>query len=166
MIAYNILRIIGQESLKKKDAPGRKKIHRRRIRRVISNLMQFAGHLTEHAGRLVLSIGRSNRWRFTFKRLYDSFAFITWQQVAEYGNGSCTQMVQSVFERKIMQHFQNLVYDNKYGKHFLCAFSFWNKVHGFRRKSATFLFFKMINQREMKARKARFIQLNYRSLFF
>ena len=77
MIAYNILRIIGQESLKKKDAPGRKKIHRRRIRTVISNLMQFAGHLTEHAGRQVLSIGRSNRWRFTFKRLYDSFAFIT-----------------------------------------------------------------------------------------
>ena len=77
MIAYNILRIIGQESLKKKDAPGRKKIHRRRIRTVISNLMQFAGHLTEHAGRLVLSIGRSNRWRFTFKRFYDSFAFIT-----------------------------------------------------------------------------------------
>ena len=77
MIAYNILRIIGQESLKKKDAPGRKKIHRRRIRTVISNLMQFAGHLTEHAGRLMLSIGRSNRWRFTFKRLYDSFAFIT-----------------------------------------------------------------------------------------
>ena len=77
MIAYNILRIIGQESLKKKDALGRKKIHRRRIRTVISNLMQFAGHLTEHAGRLVLSIGRSNRWRFTFKRLYDSFAFIT-----------------------------------------------------------------------------------------
>ena len=76
--------------------------------------MQFAGHLTEHAGRLVLSIGRSNRWRFTFKRLYDSFAFITWQQVAEYGNGSCTQMVQSFFERKIMQHFQNLVYNNKY----------------------------------------------------
>ena len=76
-IAYNILRIIGQESLKKKDAPGRKKIHRRRIRTVISNLMQFAGHLTEHAGRLVLSIGRSNRWRFTFKRLYDSFVFIT-----------------------------------------------------------------------------------------
>ena len=32
MIAYNILRIIGQESLKKKDASGRKKIHRRRIR--------------------------------------------------------------------------------------------------------------------------------------
>lgn len=76
-VAYNILRIIGQESLKKRDDPGRKKIRRRRIRTVISNLVQFAGHLTEHAGRLVLSIGKSNRWRFTFKRIFDSFALIT-----------------------------------------------------------------------------------------
>lgn len=77
MIAYNILRIVGQESLKKRDDPERKKVRRRRIRTVISNLMQFAGHLTEHAGRLVLSIGRSNRWRFTFKRIYDSFNVTT-----------------------------------------------------------------------------------------
>ena len=77
IIAYNILRIVGQESLKKRDDPGRKKVRRRRIRTIISNLMQFAGHLTEHAGRLILSIGRSNRWRFTFKRIYDSFAFMT-----------------------------------------------------------------------------------------
>ena len=77
VIAYNILRIIGQESLKKRDDPGRKKVRRRRIRTVISNLMQFAGHLTEHAGRLVLSIGRSNLWRFTFKRIFDSFALVT-----------------------------------------------------------------------------------------
>ena len=74
---YNILRIIGQESLKKKDAPVRKKVRRRRIRTVISNLMQFAGHLTERAGRLVLSIGRSNLWRYPFKRLYDRFALGT-----------------------------------------------------------------------------------------
>ena len=78
MIAYNILRIIGQESLKKRDTPGRKKkMKRRRIRTVISNLMQFAGHLTEHAGRIVLAIGKSNQWRFTFKRIYDSFACIS-----------------------------------------------------------------------------------------
>ena len=77
VIAYNILRIIGQESLKKKDAPTRKRVRRRRIRTVISNLMQFAGHLTEHAGRLVLSIGKSNRWRFTFKRIYERFALST-----------------------------------------------------------------------------------------
>lgn len=77
MIAYNILRIVGQESLKKRDDPERKRVRRRRIRTVISNLMQFAGHLTEHAGRLVLSIGKSNRWRFTFKRIYDSFNVTT-----------------------------------------------------------------------------------------
>jgi len=39
--------------------------------------IELCRQLTEHAGRLVLSIGRSKRWRFTFKRLYDSFAFIT-----------------------------------------------------------------------------------------
>lgn len=77
IIAYNILRIVGQESLKKRDDPGRKKVRRRRIRTIISNLMQFAGHLTEYAGRLILSIGRSNRWRFTFKRIYDSFASVS-----------------------------------------------------------------------------------------
>lgn len=77
IIAYNILRIIGQESLKERDDPSRKKVRRRRIRTVISNLMQFAGHLTEHAGRIILSIGKSNRWRFTFKRIYDSFARAT-----------------------------------------------------------------------------------------
>ena len=77
IIAYNILRIVGQESLKKRDDPGRKKVRRRRIRTIISNLMQFAGHLTEHAGRLILSIGRSNRWRFTFKRIYDSCASVS-----------------------------------------------------------------------------------------
>ena len=77
VIAYNILRIIGQKSLKKRDDPTRKKVRRRRLRTVISNLMQFARHLTEHAGRLVLSIGKSNRWRYTFKRIYDSFALAT-----------------------------------------------------------------------------------------
>ena len=77
MIAYNILRIIGQESLKKRDDPGRKKVKRRRIRTVISDLVQFAGHLTEHAGRMILSIGKSNRWRFTFMRLYKSLAMAT-----------------------------------------------------------------------------------------
>ncbi len=73
MIAYNILRIIGQESLKKGDRPARKKVRRRRIRTVISNLMQFAGHLTEHAGRVILGLGKSNLWRYTFMRIYNSF---------------------------------------------------------------------------------------------
>lgn len=57
--------ILGKSSFIKKinrapvSDPEWKKVRRRRIRTVISNLMQFSGHLTEHAGRLVLSIGRS-----------------------------------------------------------------------------------------------------------
>ncbi len=74
MTANNILRIIGQESLTKGDSPTRKKVQRRRIRTVISNLMQFARHLTEHAGKVVLALGKSNLWRYTFMRICNSFA--------------------------------------------------------------------------------------------
>ena len=44
-------------------------------------------------------------------------------------------MVQSFFERKIMQHFQNLVYNNKYGKlqKFICdiviKFYFYHSIN-------------------------------------
>ena len=43
MIAYNILRMIGQESLRKKDAP-----IKRQLRTVIENLIMMASHLTSH----------------------------------------------------------------------------------------------------------------------
>ena len=50
MIAYNILRIIGTEAMKKQDMPIRHKtIKHRRIRTVIDRLMLIAGHLTVHA---------------------------------------------------------------------------------------------------------------------
>ena len=50
MIAYNVLRIIGTEAMKKNDMPVRHKtIKRRRIRTVIERLMLIAGHLTTHA---------------------------------------------------------------------------------------------------------------------
>lgn len=61
MIAYNILRIIGTEAMKKRDMPIRHStIKRRRIRTVIERLMLIAGHLTVHARRLVLALGRSS----------------------------------------------------------------------------------------------------------
>ena len=70
MIAYNINRIIGVEVMKGKDAPVRHStIKRRRIRTIIDNILQIAGHFTEHARRLKLSLGRSNGWRNTFIRL-------------------------------------------------------------------------------------------------
>jgi len=71
VLAYNILRIIGQNSLKSKRAPRTKHpVKRRRIRTVINNLILIAGHVTEHARRMVLSLGRSNIWRHVFMDLY------------------------------------------------------------------------------------------------
>ena len=71
VLAYNILRIIGQSSLKSSHAPKTKhKVRRRRIRTVISNLILIAGHVTEHARNVLLSLGCSNIWRYTFMELY------------------------------------------------------------------------------------------------
>ena len=71
VLAYNILRIIGQYSLKSRRAPKTKRpVKRRRIRTVINNLVLIAGHVTEHARQVVLALGRSNVWRHTFMDLY------------------------------------------------------------------------------------------------
>lgn len=70
MIAYNIIRIIGVELMKGKDAPVRHKtIKRRKIGTIIDNILLIAGHLTEHARSLKLALGRSNGWRNAFIRL-------------------------------------------------------------------------------------------------
>ena len=75
ILAYNILRLIGQESLKSKRAPRSKHpIKRRRIRKVIANLIQIAGHVTTHSRRVVLSLGRSNIWRQAFMDVYNRFS--------------------------------------------------------------------------------------------
>lgn len=74
MIAYNILRIIGTEAMKKKDMPIRHStIKRRRLRTIIDNLMLIAGHLTAHAHKLKLALGQSNGWTATFVRLCEAF---------------------------------------------------------------------------------------------
>lgn len=71
VLAYNILRIIGQASLKSSRSPKSKHpVRRRRIRTVINNLIQIAGHVTEHARRVVLALGCSNIWRYVFIDLY------------------------------------------------------------------------------------------------
>ena len=74
MIAYNILRIIGTAAMKGKDMPVRHNtIKRRRIRTVIDNLILIAGHLTDHARKLRLSLGHCNGWICTFLRVAESF---------------------------------------------------------------------------------------------
>ena len=71
LLAYNILRIIGQSSLKSRRSPKTKhKVRRRRIRTVINNLILIAGHVTEHARNVLLALGRSNVWRYAFMDLY------------------------------------------------------------------------------------------------
>lgn len=71
MIAYNILRIIGTEAMKKCDMPIRRDtIKRRRIRTVIEKLMLIAGHLSMHARKIILALGRSSPWANTFIRVF------------------------------------------------------------------------------------------------
>ena len=75
ILAYNILRMIGQESLRKDDARKTKRpVKRRRLRTVIANLIQIAGHITKHSRKVILALGRSNIWRYPFMRLYHRFA--------------------------------------------------------------------------------------------
>lgn len=75
ILAYNILRIIGQESLKGNDAPILKKAHRRRIRKVIQNLITIASRVIFHANHFKLGLSRDEPWFRSFRRIYQAFAF-------------------------------------------------------------------------------------------
>ncbi|MCD8235224.1 MAG: IS1380 family transposase [Prevotellaceae bacterium] len=74
IIAYNILRMIGQESVGLKVGLPRHNVRRRRARTVISNLIMMACHVTSHARRLFIGLGRSNFWRMPFLKVYNSIA--------------------------------------------------------------------------------------------
>lgn len=74
VLAYNILRIIGQESLKKDDVAIKRGVKRRRLKTVIQNLISLASHMVKHARHVYLNLGQSNIWRFAFKRIYEAFA--------------------------------------------------------------------------------------------
>ncbi len=73
MLAYNILRLIGQESLKEPDAPVRKNVKRRRLKTVIQNMITLASKLVYHARRFYIKIGSKNPWFNTFNRIYEAF---------------------------------------------------------------------------------------------
>ena len=79
MVAYNILRLIGQMSLSenKKLPPDEKmplvkqKIKRRRLRSVIQDMMYFASRLIKHARQFSLGIAKSNPWRNAWEKVYE-----------------------------------------------------------------------------------------------
>ena len=74
IIAYNILRMIGQESIGRRGTETRHKVRRRRLRTVIGNMIMMASHVTEHARQLIIGLGRSNVWRYAFQGIYTAFA--------------------------------------------------------------------------------------------
>jgi len=74
MVAYNLLKLIGQESLRETDAPIRKQVSRRRVRSVMQDLIYLACRLVRHARRWILSFGRNCPWLKTWRRVYLRFA--------------------------------------------------------------------------------------------
>jgi hypothetical protein len=66
MNAYNSLRILGQKSI---ETAGRKKFKRKRLGKVIRDLICVAGKLVRHAGRLVLKVYEGDPVTPVFLRL-------------------------------------------------------------------------------------------------
>jgi len=70
MLAYNILRWIGQNGLLGPDSPKRKKAKRRRIKTVIQELMYVAVRIIKSSRRIKLAFGRYNVNFIIFEKLY------------------------------------------------------------------------------------------------
>ena len=73
IIAYNILRMLGQEVVNQGNAPAKRTVRRKRVRTVIQNVIHFAGYVTQHARQLLLSLSRSNAWAECFLALTRRF---------------------------------------------------------------------------------------------
>lgn len=73
LLAYNILRIVGQSSLRLDETITRKNVSRLRAKTVIQRFMTIAGRVIDHARQTFLTLGRSNIWRDSFAKLYTAF---------------------------------------------------------------------------------------------
>jgi len=60
-VAYNILRLVGQQSLLKKEAPLRHRAKRRRLKTVMQEMMVVAAQLTAHARQVALRLKAQHR---------------------------------------------------------------------------------------------------------
>ena len=75
MMAYNILRIIGQTSLLQSEQQlTSHKVFRIRAKTVMKKIVLIAGHVVSHARQFIVDLGRSNIWRNVFRDVYTSFA--------------------------------------------------------------------------------------------
>jgi len=70
VFTYNLLRIIGQESLKNNDyPPTAHKVKRRRIRTVIDRYVTLAVKFVRHAGSVFVKLSETNPWLASFRRM-------------------------------------------------------------------------------------------------
>ena len=74
MIAYNILRMIGQGTIGGRAPRQKRDVKRRRLRTVISNLIMLAGYVTMHARQLIIGLGKSNVWWHIFSDICQKYA--------------------------------------------------------------------------------------------
>lgn len=72
LIAYNILRMIGQGTIGGRSPRQKRNVKRRRLHTVISNLIMMASHVTTHARQLIMGLGKSNVWRYLFADFCES----------------------------------------------------------------------------------------------
>ena len=79
-VAYNALRLCGQESLRQdkklppeQKMPVRKRVRRRRLRSVIQDMIYMACRLVRHAGCWLLAFWKHNPWRPVWQRVYECF---------------------------------------------------------------------------------------------
>jgi len=74
MFAYNCLKIMGQESLNEDDSPLKRPVKRRRIKTVMKNLITYAVRVVKTGRQILLNLGCSNAWRYTFRRVFAAVA--------------------------------------------------------------------------------------------
>jgi len=70
MVAYNVLRMIGQMANESDAFPFHKRAFRRRIKTVIQNLIYLAARLVYHARSYKLAFGRWSPWFAGFAKIY------------------------------------------------------------------------------------------------
>lgn len=75
MLAYNILRWIGQNGLLGPTSPKRNKAKRRRIKTVMQELMYIAARLIQTSHTITLSFGKGCRVLESFKAVYTKLAY-------------------------------------------------------------------------------------------
>ncbi len=74
MIAFNTLRLIGQRALAKENLlPVQNQVKRKRLRKVISDLINIGCKLVRHGRKWILRISQNNPWLPVFRELYADF---------------------------------------------------------------------------------------------